>query len=223
MTKFFNVQEIHCRRCSCFDIQRRMILYEDPYLLVIEKPEGLLSVPGRGLDKADCLIARIQAQIPEALIIHRLDMATSGLMVLARSVEMHRALSMAFAERRVSKSYTALVQGQMECDDGEVTLPLITDWPNRPRQKVDHELGKPSITRYRVLNRMADHTRVRLDPITGRSHQLRVHMSEIGHAIFGDPLYGQREAKRLMLHANWLAFEHPIRGKTMDFHSPVPF
>ena len=187
------------------------IVHLDDDLIVINKPPGLLSVPGRGPDKQDCAIHRIQARYPEALIVHRLDMATSGLLLLARGPAMQRALSLDFAERRVHKRYLALVQGQLPGSEdwAEVNLPLLTDWPNRPRQKIDFETGKPSLTRYRVLAREAQRTRVELEPVTGRTHQLRVHMLALGHPIVGDALYAsdaaeQDLAPRLLLHASVL-------------------
>lgn len=197
------------------------IVYVDEALLVVNKPSGLLSVPGRGEERQDCLAARVQAEFPDALIVHRLDMATSGLLVMARGAEMHRQLSKLFMERGVDKRYIALVAGCLAQAAGQVNLPLICDWPNRPRQKVDFEIGKPSLTHYRQLayDPAADISRVELSPVTGRSHQLRVHMQSLGHPILGDELYGDERsrAERLMLHAAWLAFEHPATGTPMEF------
>ena len=197
------------------------IVHLDDDLIVINKPPGLLSVPGRGPDKQDCAIHRIQVRYPEALIVHRLDMATSGLLLLARGPAMQRALSLDFAERRVHKRYLALVQGQLPGSEdwAEVNLPLLTDWPNRPRQKIDFETGKPSLTRYRVLAREAQRTRVELEPVTGRTHQLRVHMLALGHPILGDALYAsdtaeQDLAPRLLLHASLLSL--PQRGLRIE-------
>lgn len=214
-------------------IIRRMtspeIVFADATLVVANKPAGLLAVPGRGADKQDCLAARVQALYADALIVHRLDMATSGLLVLARSAEAHRTLSIAFAQRRVHKRYTAVVAGLMDEAEGRIEMPLICDWPNRPRQKVDHTLGKPSLTLYRVLQRAPERgiTRIELEPVTGRSHQLRVHLAEIGHAIVGDALYASPEvqamAPRLLLHASLLELPHPASGVTMGFESPAPF
>ncbi|WP_018605976.1 pseudouridine synthase [Uliginosibacterium gangwonense] len=204
-------------------------IHADDYLVVVDKPAGLLSVPGRGEDKADCMASRVQAEFPDALIVHRLDMATSGLLILARGAVMHRALSMAFEQRKVHKRYVARVAGILEAESGEVALPLICDWPNRPRQKVDFELGKPSLTRYRVLAR-DPHTHtscVELEPVTGRSHQLRVHMQQLGHPILGDDLYAPPEVRdassRLMLHAEQLDITHPADGRHMLFRSATPF
>lgn len=177
--------------------------------LVVNKASGLLSVPGRGPDKQDCLIHRVQAQYPDALAVHRLDMSTSGLLLLARNREMHRELSRLFEQRKVSKRYIAIVAGRLAEDCGAIDLPLICDWPNRPRQKVDFALGKPSQTTYRLLayDPERDCSRVELTPLTGRSHQLRVHMQSLGHPILGDELYGiETSAPRLLLHATCLGF-----------------
>lgn len=203
------------------------VLHADERLIVVDKPAGLLAVPGRGADKQDCAIHRAQQRWPDALIVHRLDMATSGLLLLARGAAMQRELSIAFAQRRVAKRYIAVLAGCLaapgEC--GEVALPLIADWPNRPRQKVDATLGKPSLTRWRVLtvDAAAQTTRVELEPVTGRSHQLRVHMQSLGHPILGDALYATPAqcalAPRLLLHASSLAL--PELG--LAFASPAPF
>lgn len=203
-------------------------LFVDDTLLIVDKPAGLLSVPGRGEDKADCLVSRIQVQFPDALIVHRLDMSTSGLLVLARGEEMHRLLSKLFRDRLVDKRYVAVVAGLLATEQGEVELPLICDWPNRPRQKVDFDIGKPSLTRFRrlELDPVNKVTRVELEPFTGRSHQLRVHMAELGHPILGDDLYAgaaEGKADRLLLHAMDLAFSHPLTGEALRFHCPPPF
>jgi tRNA pseudouridine32 synthase/23S rRNA pseudouridine746 synthase len=202
------------------------LAYVDDHLLVVMKPAGLLSVPGRGEDKQDCLLSRVRGRYPDALIVHRLDMATSGLLVLARNDAAHRALSRMFALRQVQKRYVALLAGRLEHASGIVDLPLITDWPNRPRQKVDVDLGKPSLTRYRLLSydRAADTSRVSLEPETGRSHQLRVHMQSLGHPILGDELYGSGAvASRLMLHAAALGFIHPMDQRPLSFVSEPEF
>ncbi|MEW6677748.1 MAG: RluA family pseudouridine synthase [Pseudomonadota bacterium] len=291
------------------------LIHADLHLLVLEKPSGLLSVPGRGPDKQDCLSARVQAQYPDALIVHRLDMDTSGLFVMARGPEAQRRLSMAFAARQVKKRYIALVAGHLPAPDtpdgwGLIDLPLIVDWPNRPRSIVDHEIGKPSQTRWRVLHSDAASTcenrpsppatlwasgpslapletatplrpapcglvplagegselpsgrtipsvpppqageapklepspasgggqgggkpfpttRLELDPLTGRSHQLRVHLQALGHPILGDPLYAPpavlTAAGRLLLHASRLDFAHPVTGADLHFESPPDF
>jgi len=207
-------------------------LYADEALLVFDKPSGLLAVPGRGADKQDCLSARVQARYPDALIVHRLDMPTSGLMVMARGPAVQRALSKAFAAREVKKRYVAIVAGRLDAPLegwGMIDLPIIVDWPNRPLRVVDHQLGKPSLTRWRVLevDEAETRTRVELEPVTGRSHQLRVHLRELGHPILGDALYAppdvQTRAGRLLLHACSLHFVHPLTGESLAFESPAPF
>lgn len=198
-------------------------LYSDEHLLVVVKPAGLLSVPGRGADKQDCVLSEIHETYPDALIVHRLDMATSGLMVLARNVNAHRNLSNQFARREVDKSYIAIVHGIIGADEGQINAPLITDWPNRPKQMVDFDIGKPSQTQFKVISRDVKTTRVELVPITGRTHQLRVHMLSIGHPICGDALYFEDEYPRLMLHAQFLQFTHPKTGETLGFASEPDF
>ncbi len=205
------------------------VFFEDKYLLIVNKPGGLLSVPGRGEDKQDCLISRIQTEYTDALIVHRLDMSTSGLMVIARGKEIERELSILFQQRKVNKKYIAIVNGILSPERGEVDLPLITDWPNRPKQKVDFKSGKSSQTQYRVSNyNIKNNTsRVELTPITGRTHQLRVHMQSIGHAILGDELYAIKEvigkSSRLLLHACYLSFKHPITNKVIEINSLPEF
>lgn len=205
------------------------IAYQDDYLLVVDKPSGLLSVPGRGADKQDCLASRVQQSHPSALIVHRLDMGTSGLLVLALDKESHRRMGLLFEKRLVEKRYIAVVDGKPETQCGEIDLPLITDWPNRPRQMIDHENGKPAQTFYECLEYDAqnDSTRIRLTPKTGRSHQLRVHMQALGHPILGDELYASEQAvskaERLLLHAYELGFEHPVSGKSLSLKTKLPF
>jgi len=200
------------------------LVYWDESLIVVNKPAGLLAVPGRGADKQDCVASRVQAEFPDALVVHRLDMATSGLMLFARGAEMQRRLSHLFRERLVAKRYVAMVSGRLELLAGEIDLPLMRDWPNRPRQKVDHESGKPSLTRYRVLAHDDGTTRVELEPVTGRTHQLRVHMAASGHPILGDALYGEEgRAERLLLHASALSFAHPLNAEPLVFVSESPF
>ena len=205
------------------------LIHVDRSLIVVDKPVRLLSVPGRGPDKQDCLIACLRDEFPDALIVHRLDYDTSGLLVLARGAKMHRAMSLLFQERRVEKRYVAVVEGRPAKDEGEIDLPLTVDWPNRPLHKVDFEHGKPALTRYRVLGHDdARHTsRVALVPETGRTHQLRVHMRSLGHPILGDPLYAHEDARsradRLLLHAEWLAFTHPLTGRRLAFSCAAPF
>lgn len=205
-------------------------LYIDDTLLVVDKPSGLLAVPGRGADKQDCLSARVQARYADALIVHRLDMATSGLMVMARGAAAQRELSKAFAARAVKKRYIAVVAGRLEAPPegwGIIDLPIIVDWPNRPLRIVDHIHGKPSLTRWRVLGHEEACTRVELEPITGRSHQLRVHLRALGHPILGDGLYAppaiRAMAERLLLHAWALRLVHPQTGAELRFESPARF
>lgn len=204
------------------------LLHVDEALIVVRKPPGLLSVPGRGPERADCVSARVQRHLPDAMVVHRLDMATSGLLLMARGAQAQRRLSVAFAERRVAKRYTAVVAGWIAADRGEVELPLICDWPNRPRQIVDLVQGKPALTRWQVVSRdAAMTTRVALEPVTGRSHQLRVHLQSIGHPIVGDELYApvpwQQAASRLLLHACHLQLEHPASGQWLTFSDPATF
>lgn len=204
-----------------------MILHVDEHLVAADKPAGLPTVPGRPVALHDCLWLRVREQVADALVVHRLDMATSGLVLFARGPAMQRALSIAFASRQVHKRYIAVVHGRVEPDSGQIELPLAADWSNRPRQRVDIERGKPSTTRYAVVSRDADSTRLALEPLTGRSHQLRVHLAAIGHPILGDTLYGdagvQAAATRLLLHATGLTFTHPHDGREVSFGSPVPF
>ena len=201
----------------------------DDAWVVVDKPAGWLAVPGRGPDKQDCLLARLQSRWPDVLTVHRLDQATSGLMVFARGAAAQRALSRAFESRAVHKAYVACVAGLVSPDSGEIDLPLAADWPNRPRQQVDRQNGRPSRTRFEVLARDApsNTTRLRLLPHTGRTHQLRVHLAAIGHPILGDALYAGELADarplRLMLHASELSFAHPVDGEPLSFTRPPPF
>ncbi|MFC2968400.1 pseudouridine synthase [Acidimangrovimonas pyrenivorans] len=206
------------------------ILHHDHHLLVLDKPSGLLTVPGKGEHLSDCLIARAQKVFPEALLVHRLDRDTSGVIVFALTKAAQRALSLQFEQRKTKKVYVARLWGRLEQRTGTVDLPLIVDWPNRPRQHVNHETGKPAVTDWRVLRYeqepTGETTRVRLMPHTGRSHQLRVHMMEIGHPILGDPFYAEgpaRDFPRLMLHAESLRVNHPDGGRGVTFKAPVPF
>jgi tRNA pseudouridine32 synthase / 23S rRNA pseudouridine746 synthase len=204
-------------------------LHADASLLVVCKPAGLLSVPGRGADKQDCMAARVQAAYSDARVVHRLDMATSGLMLFARGAEAQRQLSMAFEKRAISKRYEAVVDGIVVVEAGEIALPLLTDWPHRPLQKVDADNGKPSLTRYIVLarNSAQNSSRLLLEPVTGRSHQLRIHLRELGHPIWGDALYAPAPilalSARLLLHATSLSFVHPASGEALQFSSAAPF
>jgi tRNA pseudouridine32 synthase / 23S rRNA pseudouridine746 synthase len=202
------------------------IVYADAHLLVASKAAGLLAVPGRGPDKADCLSLRLQQLYPDALIVHRLDQATSGLMVFARGIAMQRALSALFETRQVHKNYVAVVQGMLRTDEDDVALPIGADWLARPLRKIDQQDGKAALTHYRVLSRdtAAQTSRLLLQPVTGRTHQLRVHMAAIGHPILGDALYGDAaSATRLLLHAQALALPHPADGKPMAWHDAAPF
>ena len=203
-------------------------VYQDDFLLVVNKPAELLAVPGRGPDKSDSLTTRVQREYPDALSVHRLDMSTSGLLILARGQEMHRRLSRSFRDHGVRKCYIAMIAGQIAAAEGAVDLPLGPDWPNRPRQKVDIAAGKSSLTRFRMLSYDAASgaSRVALEPVTGRTHQLRVHMAAIGHPILGDRLYGEQTgpaAPRLMLHARMLSFIHPFSAETLTLTSEAPF
>jgi tRNA pseudouridine32 synthase / 23S rRNA pseudouridine746 synthase len=210
------------------------IVYADDSLIVANKPAGLLAVPGRGADKQDCLSTRVQLHYPDALIVHRLDQATSGLLLLARGLAMQRTLSRLFETRQVHKEYVAVVHGLLKHDSGSIDLPLAADWPARPRQKVDTQGGKPALTHYRVLSRdpQAHTTRLALEPVTGRTHQLRVHASALGHPIVGDTLYGGASdaeaarpggAVRLLLHAQQLALAHPVSLQMQRWHAPAEF
>ncbi|MCP8898057.1 RluA family pseudouridine synthase [Gilvimarinus xylanilyticus] len=192
------------------------ILWKDEHLLVVNKPPGLLTVPGRGPDKQDCLINRLLVPYPNSRIVHRLDQPTSGIVIVPQSYTALKHIGRQFETRQVSKEYIAVVAGLVDADSGQVNLPLICDWPNRPRQMVDHENGKNALTHYRVLERREGDstTRISLTPVTGRSHQLRVHMLSLGHPIVGDHLYAppeiaQREP-RLLLHARHIEFRHPL-------------
>jgi tRNA pseudouridine32 synthase/23S rRNA pseudouridine746 synthase len=202
------------------------LIHEDHELLVVNKPAGLLSVPGKGDHLKDCLITRLQAAFPEALLVHRLDMDTSGVIVFARTPAAQRHLGLQFEKRMMKKSYLALVWGQVDGKEGVIDLPLIVDWPNRPLQKVCHETGRAAVTEWKVLRHDETSTRMRLFPQTGRSHQLRIHMRELGHPILGDPFYATgpaRDFPRLMLHAETLRLRHPDGGRGMTFRAKNPF
>lgn len=213
------------------------LVHADAALLVLNKPAGLLSVPGRGEDKQDCLSSRVQAHYPDALVVHRLDMATSGLMLMARSMAIQRALGALFERREVHKRYVALVDGRPVPAPGAtgeggwslIDLPIVVDWPRRPLRIIDAAHGKASQTRWRALafDASSGSTRLELEPVTGRSHQLRVHLQALGHPILGDRLYApqdvQERAPRLLLHACSLRFTHPVSGEPMQLENPAPF
>ncbi len=217
------------------------LLHADEACLVLNKPSGLLSVPGRGPEKADCASARVQAAFPDALVVHRLDMATSGILLMARGLAAQRALSGAFERGAVSKRYVAVVEGRVAPPEtygppqdwegepgwGLIDLPLAADWPRRPLQQVDHAHGRPSRTLWRVIAHEGGQTRLELAPLTGRSHQLRVHLQALGHPIVGDALYAPPEvaarAPRLLLHAHRLALQHPLEGERRAWECAPPF
>ena len=202
------------------------ILHQDSALLIVNKPAGLLSVPGKDPGKEDCLIDRLRRVFPEVLLVHRLDCDTSGVMVFALTKAAQGNLGQQFEKRLTKKVYVARLWGQLTPKEGRVDLPLCVDWPNRPRQHVNHEQGKPAVTDWRVQRHDGKTTRVRLMPLTGRSHQLRVHMLSLGHPILGDPIYASGEAlayPRMMLHAESLRLRHPETGKSQSFGAPVPF
>lgn len=203
------------------------ILYQDKDILVVNKPSGLLSVPGRDPAHFDSIYQRVRAEYPNAQIVHRLDMATSGVMVVALRRSAERELKRQFHDRETEKTYYARVAGHMKPSTTRVDLPLICDWPNRPKQKVDHRIGKPSCTFVDIISYGKRSTLVKLTPITGRSHQLRVHMMALGHPILGDGFYAdalaKRLATRLLLHAAQLSFTHPYSGQKMQFQAEVTF
>ena len=203
------------------------IVFKDEHLLVLNKPSGLVTVPGKALEHKDSLELRVQRVYPTAKIVHRLDMATSGLLVMALDKDTHRQLSKQFELRQTRKTYIARVYGEVSGERGSVDLPLICDWPNRPKQMVCQQRGKPSLTHWRVLERNDNSTRMELTPVTGRSHQLRVHMLSLGHPILGDRLYAHSDAltmaQRLQLHAQTLGFTHPVTELPLELSAPVPF
>ncbi|WP_026843339.1 RluA family pseudouridine synthase [Brumicola pallidula] len=203
------------------------ILYRDEDVLVLDKPAGLLTVPGKSTDLRDSLQVRVQRVFPTATIVHRLDMATSGILMMALNKPAHVHLSRQFENRQTEKIYFARVFGHVEGESGNIDLPLICDWPNRPKQMVDHERGKPSQTHWHVVQRDRNSTLMELTPITGRSHQLRVHMLALGHPILGDRLYAHQAARaknpRLCLHAQMHEFSHPVSGVKLRFESPHSF
>jgi len=203
------------------------ILYADRDLLLVRKPDLLLSIPGRHPLNRDCLITRLRRDYPAASIVHRLDLDTSGIMVIPLNKPTHAHISRQFQQRKVHKSYHAIVYGRVERDCGAIDLPIARDWANRPRQMICHARGKPALTHFRVLDRCGHHSRLLLQPETGRSHQLRIHLREIGHPILGCDLYAHETAfgmaGRLMLHASMLEFEHPATGKRLRGECPPDF
>ncbi|SFT92649.1 RluA family pseudouridine synthase [Sedimentitalea nanhaiensis] len=202
------------------------ILHDDAQIIAVNKPAGLLSVPGRGAHLADCLLSRLQAVFPDVLLVHRLDRDTSGVMVFALTPHAQRHLGQQFEKRQARKIYVARLAGELTPKTGTVDLPLIVDWPNRPRQKVCHDTGKPSVTDWRVLRYQDGTTRIRLGPKTGRTHQLRVHMAALGHPILGDPLYAQgidAEHDRMMLHSEELRIKHPDSGASVKLRFAADF
>lgn len=203
-----------------------VLLYADDQIMVVDKPSGLLSVPGKTVGRRDCLELRLRALHPETLLVHRLDCDTSGVMIFARSKAAQGFLGQEFEKRRSEKTYIARVWGRLTPETGRVDLPLATDWPNRPRQQVDHQTGRAAQTDWQVLAYDGDTTRVALFPLTGRSHQLRVHMLALGHPILGDPIYAVGDAlqfPRLMLHAERLSLHHPTTKERMLFSADCPF
>lgn len=203
------------------------LIHKDEDLLVLSKPSGLLSVPGRTEELQDCLQSRAEKEFPESLLVHRLDMETSGVFIMARNKETQRNLGLQFERRKTDKIYIARVWGQVEQDSGTIDLPLRCDWENRPIQMVCYDHGKPAQTDFEVIDRDDISTRVKLTPHTGRSHQLRVHMLELGHPILGDEFYAHDEAlnaaDRLQLHAESLTIHHPKGGERITFTDPCPF
>lgn len=203
------------------------ILFSDEDIIIINKEPGLLSVPGRGAEKLDSVSHRLSLQFPEIHIVHRLDMATSGIMVFAQNKNALRNLQQQFQNRKTQKTYQAIVAGRLRPSQGAINLPMRCDWPNRPKQMVCYEFGKKSLTRWSVIEFIGDNTRILLNPITGRSHQLRIHCEALGHPILGDNLYGteysQNATTELCLHAQSLTFTHPANNKSMTFSSPPNF
>jgi tRNA pseudouridine32 synthase/23S rRNA pseudouridine746 synthase len=203
------------------------IVYADDRVLALSKPSGLLSVPGKAEDNKDCLETRAKNKFETARIVHRLDMETSGILIFAMDAEAHRHLGLQFERRKTSKTYIARITGNPKENSGEISLPLRCDWPNRPKQMVDHELGKHAQTFWEIIEREDNVARIKLTPVTGRSHQLRVHMQQLGHPILGDKLYAPEDvitaAPRLQLHAEKLEFHHPDDGRIISLYDPCPF
>ena len=210
-----------------FQFESSWIIYADDHLIVANKPSGLLSVPGRGVDKQECLLSHLLINFPDAKIVHRLDMDTSGLMVVARSAEVHRHLSRQFQERQTNKTYHAVCSGRLNQSSGYTNLPMRCDWERRPLQMIDFKQGKGAQTFWRVLHQDPESFLIELTPITGRSHQLRLHMKSLGHPILGDNLYADphslKLSNRLLLHAKTLSFTHPVTQELLSFDCPTNF
>ena len=202
------------------------VVYEDAHVVAVNKPTGLLSVPGKGDHLSDCMLSRVMLAFPDALLVHRLDRDTSGVMVFALTPHAQRSMSMQFEARSTKKTYVACVAGAVDESEGEIDLPLIVDWPNRPKQMVCHETGKPAVTEFKRMSVTEWQSRLRLFPKTGRSHQLRVHCLAIGHPILGDPLYSPEtvaDFPSLLLHSEELRINHPESGKGLRFRAKCPF
>ena len=202
------------------------VVYEDAHVVAVNKPTGLLSVPGKGDHLSDCMLSRVMLAFHDALLVHRLDRDTSGVMVFALTPHAQRSMSMQFEARSTKKTYVACVAGAVDESEGEIDLPLIVDWPNRPKQMVCHETGKPAVTEFKRMSVSEGQSRLRLFPKTGRSHQLRVHCLAIGHPILGDPLYSPEtvaDFPRLLLHSEELRINHPESGKGLRFRAKCPF
>ena len=201
------------------------IIYQDEYILAVNKPQALLSVPGLGPDKKDCMIARLEQVIPDVKVVHRLDCYTSGIMLFAIGIDMQRALSKIFHDRKINKQYMAVVRQWFDENEGVIKFPMRCDIDNRPHQIVDYEHGKSAVTFWQVLQRKDQTVRLLLKPVTGRTHQLRVHCAAMGHPIIGDGLYGNDEEKqpRMLLHADNLLFEHPVTNKEMHLFAECEF
>jgi tRNA pseudouridine32 synthase/23S rRNA pseudouridine746 synthase len=210
-----------------FSFNSSWIHYADKDIVIANKPSGLLSVPGRGPEKHECLLSHLQVTFPEIKIVHRLDMDTSGLMVLALNAEVHRALSRQFQEREISKRYQAICAGRPSVQQGVINLPMRCDWDRRPLQMIDFKQGKSAKTLWKVLQQSSNQFLVELTPITGRSHQLRLHMKSLGHPILGDNLYADaitlNMSSRLLLHATNLSFTHPVTKQWLEFNLPSEF
>jgi tRNA pseudouridine32 synthase/23S rRNA pseudouridine746 synthase len=203
------------------------IIYQDEYIVAVNKPQALLSVPGLGPDKQDCLISRLVKVIPEAKVVHRLDCYTSGIMLFAVGIEMQRALSRIFHDRKIQKQYIAVVKQWFDENEGVIKFPMRCDIDNRPHQIVDYEHGKSAVTYWQVLQRKNETVRLLLKPVTGRTHQLRVHCAAMGYPIIGDGLYGddndEIKQPRMLLHADNLLFEHPVTNKEMHLFAECEF